>query len=73
MTQNQLQKKIGMRIREIREGKGITQQELATSIKKLRPVVQRIEGGLVNPSIFTIREIAGGLKVTLEELLKGLK
>jgi putative transcriptional regulator len=73
MTQNQLQKKIGKRIREIREEKGITQQELATSIKKLRPVVQRIEGGLVNPSIFTIREIAGGLKITLEELLRGLK
>jgi transcriptional regulator with XRE-family HTH domain len=58
---------------DIRKEKSITQQELADSIDKLRPVIQRIEGDLVNPSIYILREIAGGLKITLEELLNEIK
>jgi len=68
-----IQKNIGLRIRQLRLEKGITQEELSSSIGKLRPVLQRIEGGQVNPSIYTLREIAGGLGVKLEELLQGLK
>lgn len=73
MSKIKLQKAIGKRIRQIRQDKKITQEDLATSIGKLRPVLQRIEAGAVNPSVYTLREIAEGLKIKLEELLKGLK
>ena len=72
MNQKKLQKNIGKKICDIRKEKGITRQELAASIDKLRPVIQRIEGGLVNPSIYTLREIAGGLGIKLEQLVKSL-
>ena len=72
MNKIKLQKAMGARIRQIREDKGMTQGEFADRIKKLRPALNRMEAGRVNPSIFTLREIAGGLGVKLEELLKGL-
>ena len=70
MNKAKLQKTVGARIRQIRKDKNLTQEELAISIKKQRPALQRIEAGGVNPSIYTLREIAGGLGVKLEELLK---
>lgn len=73
MNEEEIKKKIGSRIQELRKKKGITQEDLANSIGKLRPVIQRIEGGKVNPSIYTLREIAGGVGVSLEELLKVVK
>ena len=71
MTKQKPQNKIGLRIREIRLKSGLTQEELAASMGKTRPVIQRLETGQVNPSIFFLREIAEGLKIHLEELLKG--
>ena len=70
MNKAKLQKTVGALIRQIRKDKNLTQEELAISIKKQRPALQRIEAGGVNPSIYTLREIAGGLGVKLEELLK---
>ena len=73
INQKRLQKAVGAKIRQLRQEKDMTQEELASSIGKLRPALQRIEGGHINPSIYTLREIAGGLGIKLEELLKGLK
>ena len=72
MNEGRVKKNIGARIHKIRLEKNITQEDLAKSIGKLRPVIQRIEGGKVNPTIYTLREIAGGLGVPLEELLKNI-
>jgi len=68
-----MQRKIGRIVRDKRTELGITQEELAKSIGKQRPAVQRLESGGVNPSIYFLREVAGGLKIRLEELLKRLK
>ena len=73
MNKGVIQRKIGRIIRDKRMELGLTQEELAKSIGKQRPAVQRLEAGNVNPSIYFLREIAGGLKTTLEELLKELK
>ena len=70
MNRTKLQKTIGARIRQLRENKALTQEELATSINKQREALQRIEAGRVNPSIYTLREIAGGLGIKLEDMLK---
>ena len=63
MSKARLQKAVGARIRQIRKDKNITQEEFAKSIGKLRPVIQRIEGGSVNPAIYTLREIAALMSV----------
>lgn len=72
MSKQQIQKKIGLRIQQFRQDMGLTQEELAKAIGKKRPAIQRLESGSVNPTIFFLREVAGGLKITLEELLQGL-
>ncbi len=73
MNKGVIQRKIGRIIRDKRMELGITQEDLAKAIGKQRPAVQRLESGNVNPSIYFLREIAGGLKITLEELLRALK
>lgn len=65
-------KKLGLRIREIRKEKAMTQLDLAHSIGKDQQSLQRLETGNINPSFFYLKEIAEGLKVSLQELLKDL-
>jgi transcriptional regulator with XRE-family HTH domain len=65
-------KKLGIRIREIRKAKAMTQLDLAHSIGKDQQSLQRLETGNINPSFFYLKEIAAGLEVSLQELLKGL-
>lgn len=69
MKKEQLLKKLGDRIREIRIEKGMTQAELANSIGKDQQSIQRLEAGNVNPSIFYLFEIANGLGVETKNLL----
>lgn len=64
---------LGARIREIRKEKGITQVQLAHSLGKDQPSIQRLEAGNINPSYFYLREIATGLGVSIAEILEGLE
>jgi transcriptional regulator with XRE-family HTH domain len=73
MNKGIIQRKIGRIIKEKRMELDLTQEDLAKSIGKQRPAIQRLESGTVNPSIYFLHEVAGGLKITLEELLKELK
>ena len=73
MNKGVIQRKIGRIIRDKRMELGFTQEYLAKVIGKQRPAVQRLEAGNVNPSIYFLREVAGGLKISLEDLLKELK
>lgn len=63
-------KKIGMRIRKIREFKDITQEELALSAGLNRAYIGYIERGERNPSTDTIFKVAKALKVSPDELFK---
>lgn len=69
MEKEVLLKKLGLKIREIRKGKGMSQAELANTIGKDQQSVQRLEAGNVNPSFYYLYEIAEGLKVELKELI----
>lgn len=69
MKKEQLLKKLGNRIREIRTEKGMSQAELANSINKDQQSVQRLEAGKVNPSVYFLFEVAQGLQIELVELL----
>lgn len=60
---------LGQRIRAIRMEKGMSQTDLAHSINKDQPSIQRVEAGKINPSYLYLKELANGLGVSLSELL----
>ena len=63
-------KRIGRRIRQIREEKGITQEDLAGEAGLNRAYVGYIERGERNPSTSTLEKIAKSLKVALKDLFR---
>lgn len=63
----------GQRVRELRESKRMTQDELASGAGVQRPDVSKIENGRSEPNLRTIRKIARKLEVSLSELFKGVE
>ena len=70
MTKDELKIAIGKRIVELRTKKGWSQSDLARACNKDRQAIEVLENGKVNPTIFTLYEIAKGLNVSLSELTK---
>ena len=70
MTKDQLKKKVGNRIVELRNQRGLNQADLARACGKDRQAIEKIENGKVNPTVFSLYEISIALSVPLEELLK---
>jgi len=70
MEKEILLRNLGKRIREIRNERGISQKELAHSIGKDQQSIQRLEAGNINPSYYYLCEIANGLDIDLEILIK---
>lgn len=68
MNKEVLLQKIGDRILEIRQEKGITQKELAHTIDKDQQSIQRLEKGKINPTIFYLYEVSVGLGVDLNRI-----
>jgi putative transcriptional regulator len=66
----ELLKLLGDRIKEIRLAKGLTQTELAHKIGKDHPSINRLEKGKINPSYFFLCEIAEGLEISINDILK---
>ncbi len=66
-------KAFGKRLFELREAKGISQQELADNADISVTQVGRIERGSVNTTISTIHVLAQALEVAPYELLKSGK
>ena len=65
-------KKLGLRIKELRKMKNITQEELAHAIDKDQQSIQRLEAGKINPSFLYLQQIAKGLDVSLSEIFQKL-
>jgi len=65
-------KLIGIRIKEVRLGKNLTQLDLVSRIEgEVDPTnISRIESGRTNPTIFTLHKIAEAMEVSLTELLE---
>ncbi len=63
---------LGLIVKKLREGKGLSQTELAYKIGKDQPSINRLEKGKVNPSIIYLLQICEGLEITIEELVKSL-
>lgn len=69
MTRDKLKKKIGQRIIEFREQKGWSQADLARACNKDRQAIEKLENGKVNPTLYTLHEIASALEISLVKLV----
>lgn len=63
-------KKFGMRVRELRMQRGLSQEKFALSIGMDRTYLASVEAGKRNISLENISKIANGFGITLEELFK---
>ena len=62
----------GLRVKTLREERGLTQYTLAPLAGVSRTYLADVERGARNVSLETIGKIAEGLGVTLEELMRGM-
>lgn len=69
MKKEQLQQRIGEKIKEIRESKMISQQNLAAMCNFEKGNMSRIESGRTNPTIETIYKISQALGVKMIDIL----
>ncbi len=70
MTKDKLKKLIGKRIVELRTNKGWTQADLARAAGKDRQAIEKLENGRVNPTLYSLLEIAAALEVPLSEMVE---
>ncbi len=64
----QVQKRFGKKLAEIRTKNGVTQEKFAFDIGVDRTYVSYIERGERNPSLYVLWKMAKNLKVSLSEL-----
>ena len=62
-----IQEKVGQRIRELRNGIGISQEELADRANLDRTYISSVEKGRRNISIGTLEKIVNQLNCTLHD------
>lgn len=66
----EINKKVGLRIREIRKKKKMSQEQLAYVADLHRAYMGQIERGEKNIGLINLEKIAKALNVSLESLLK---
>ena len=69
MTEEELLRKIGQRIKELRIEKGMSQIELAVELNYEKSNMSRLESGKVNPKIATLYKVSKALGISLIELV----
>ena len=69
VDKEQLKKIIGQRIVELRSQKGWSQSDLARASNKDRQAIEKLENGKVNPTVYSLLEIAKALEVPLKKLV----
>jgi len=62
--------KFAVRLRTLRESRGITQAELAKKAGVSRAYLSRLEMGLHDPPLSRLRKLAAALRVKVADLLK---
>ncbi|ADQ82398.1 helix-turn-helix transcriptional regulator [Riemerella anatipestifer] len=71
MEKTEILKKIGKKVKEMRESKGISQVELVGKMQgEIDPTnISRIESGRTNPTIYTLYRIAEALEIKISDLV----
>jgi len=70
LDKDELKKKVGQRIVELRTKKGWSQSDLAKACNKDRQAWEKFENGKVNPTVYSLLEISKALRVPLHQLVK---
>ncbi|HKW74464.1 MAG TPA: helix-turn-helix transcriptional regulator [Terriglobales bacterium] len=65
-------RRLGERIRKLRDKKGWSQEEFADSCEVNRSYMGRIERGELNLTLDTVKKVAEGLGISVSTLLKGI-
>ncbi len=60
--------RVGQRIKEIRTEKNISQQDLASKCNFEKSNMSRLEAGRTDPKLSTLKKVASGLGVEINEL-----
>jgi len=68
VDKSELNKKIGRRIVALRLQKGWSQSDLARAVGKDRQAIEKLENGRVNPTLFSLYEIAVALELPLSSI-----
>jgi transcriptional regulator with XRE-family HTH domain len=68
-----IEKKIGLRIKEIRTKNSLTQEQLAWEADVDRTYMNHVENGRKNISIRSLEKIIKALKVSFSEFFKEIK
>lgn len=70
MKNNDIEKKFGAAIRNLRNRRGISQDELARRARLQRTYISDIERGVRNTSLRSIKKLADALNVSLQMLFR---
>jgi putative transcriptional regulator len=62
--------KLGQNISKIRKEKGLTQVELGNLCDFDKSTIHRLESGRSNPTVITLKKVAAGLQIGVEDLLR---
>jgi putative transcriptional regulator len=62
-------KRLGLRIKQLRTARGLSQAKLGLLILKDQQSIHKVEAGEFNPTYLYLLEISKGLDVTISELL----
>lgn len=62
-------KRLGLRIKQLRTARGLSQAKLGLIILKDQQSIHKVEAGEFNPTYLYLLEISKGLEITLSELL----
>ena len=65
-----VRKRVGMNLKRLRQGVGLSQEELAFDSGLHRTYISGVERGVRNPTVLVLEEIAMALKVPAAELLE---
>ncbi|WP_440072689.1 helix-turn-helix transcriptional regulator [Streptosporangium sp. OZ121] len=64
----ELRRQFGLRLRDIREGQGLSQERLGELADVDRKTINRIENGMYSPRLDNVFQIADALDIPIREL-----
>ena len=67
---NLIQRQFGLRLKELRDAKGMTQEDLAENADLFRTYLSRIETGGANPTLTVIHQLAHAVGESPASLLQ---
>lgn len=68
LTRKKVAKKLAARLRQLRESKGLSQEDLAYESGLGRSYYWRVEQGLINVTLETLVKLCNALKIELKDL-----